>query len=131
MCSTMIIVILLLQSVSYQKSTSSSGLSGSVEKTDHREKHKHKKHKSKSKSKEKEKERARLEEMRRKRRQREEAERMRTEAMLRQHHGEVRKESTTSGPQMVEEMPGRYVGTTWSVATFEYSSTAAVLSDAD
>ena len=103
----------LLPATRYYKPTSLSSIehSHSVETTtEHKEKSKkHKKHKSKSKIKEKERETAHCEEMRRKRRQREEAERMRTEAMLRQHYGEGGKESATSGPQMVEEMPGRLV----------------------
>lgn len=64
-----------------------------------------KKHKHKHKAEKK----ANLEKLRRERRKREEAENIRVEALLRQHYGvETASGAPSSGPQAVEELPGRY-----------------------
>ena len=47
-----------------------------------------------------------MEELRRERRRREEAERAKAEALVRRHYG-AEPTVTASGPQAVEEMPGR------------------------
>ena len=63
-----------------------------------------KKHKHKHKAEKK----ADLEKLRRERRKREEAENIRVEALLRQHYGvETASGAPSSGPQAVEELPGR------------------------
>ena len=60
------------------------------------------------KHKHKEDKKAELEKLRRERRKREEAEKGRVEALLRQHYGmEASAGPPSSGPQAVEELPGR------------------------